>query len=137
MKPLLLILIISAIVALTMFIEPMNGESDTIEPNMENCIKLAKEACKVPVLNAENSFYSQHTYCDKIYPRNHQLLGSYEQCTNNVMTPLKCGSGDRETCPIGERVAEICSADVFNKCMSTIPRKLKDKYITRWGTHCN
>lgn len=137
MNLLLLILLIVFLVALNIGLEPMeNSNLGVVEPSLENCVKLAKEACRTPILNGHDSFLNQYTFCDKIHPRKHQLLGSYSQCTNNMMTPLKCGDGDRETCFPEERVSEVCSADIFNKCMSTVPRNSKDKYIIKWKTHC-
>lgn len=137
-----IILIIVALMALNTVIEPLDvnastSTSDVIDSNLENCTKLAKEACRTPVLNAYDSFMNQYTGCDKIYPRNHQLVGNYSQCTNNVMTPLKCGDGDRETCFPEERVSEVCSAVIFNKCMSTVPRKPRTKSVIGWSTQCN
>jgi len=98
---------------------PLAGDDLTIH----KCANEAIEQCQIPVINAQQCFEQQMDNWDprKGYTRNHALVGSYAQITNNTKSHIysDCAAQYRgnEVAMPGQRVSEKCYADKFGQCL--------------------
>jgi hypothetical protein len=63
----------------------------------EKCMQLAREACAIDTMTRKDCYLGElNDYYGPI-TRNHQLLGSYEQKTNNQMSHVPCDCKNRDS----------------------------------------
>lgn len=92
----------------------------------DNCVKLAKEACLMPLVDQDVCYGTQQFGKNEVYPHHHTLMNkenNFAQVTNNIMTDLPCDCRSRsfEVCPERKKVHEVCFRKVLQQCATGRP----------------